>query len=84
MAAVTTTNCNYQHFTATSGDTVTFTRGINSLIVTAPTGSSLTVTFDGQSGSMAVAVGTHQFFNLSIKTLTVGGTGTMTGTGICI
>ena len=84
MTAVSTQNSSIQHFSASSGDVVTFTRPISNLIITAPTGSAVTLKFDGLTGSMALAVGTFQFTGLRITTMTIGGSGSVTGTGVCI
>jgi hypothetical protein len=83
MADITTTGRSFLHFSGVSGDVITFNRTIASVILTAPTGSALTVVFNAEVGAvpLPLAVGTHEFF-VNPYSITVGGTGTLTGVGV--
>lgn len=87
MSTITTGDRNHQHFSASAGDSVVFTRPIVNLIITAAA-SGCTLDFDGSAAAdgvppMVLAAGTHQFINILVKTVVIGGSGTVTGVGVC-
>ena len=84
MAIVSTGDLNHQHFSASAGDTLVFTRPIVNIIINVPTGALITVDFDGSaaaSGSapLELAVGTHQLINILVKRIVFAGSGSVTG-----
>ena len=88
MAIVTTGDRNHQHFSASAGDTVKFTRVVVNLTINVPSGSSVTVDFDGSAAAdgaapLGLSAGTHQFINILVKSIVVGGSGSITGMGVC-
>jgi hypothetical protein len=87
MAIIETGDRNHQHFSASAGDTVIFTRPVVNVIVTAAA-AGCTLDFDGTAAAdsvapMALAAGTHQFINILVKKIVVGGSGSITGVGVC-
>lgn len=87
MAIIETGDRNHQHFSASAGDTVVFTRPVVNVIVTAAA-AGCTLDFDGTAAAdsvapMALAAGTHQFINILVKKIVVGGSGSITGVGVC-
>lgn len=87
MATINTGDRNHQHFAASAGDTVVFTRPVVNLIITAAA-SGCTLDLDGSAAAdgvapMALAAGTHQFINILVKKIVVGGSGSITGVGVC-
>lgn len=83
MTTVNTTATNNQHFTASAGDTVAFARAINVLLITT-TVNTVTFSLDGGTNFMALAIGTFQFLHINTYDIVFGGTGTVTGIGICL
>jgi predicted RecA/RadA family phage recombinase len=88
MAIIQTGDLNHQHFSASAGDTVVFTRPIVNVIIDVPTGATVTVDFDGSAAlagasPLDLAVGTHQFINILVKKIVVAGSGSITGVGVC-
>lgn len=85
MASVSATGRTFLHFTAASGDTVTFTKPVSKVIITVSV-ATVTVDFDGEAAEqsatpLVLAAGTHQFL-ISPTTIIFAGTGTATGVGI--
>lgn len=82
MAAIGTTDDNFQHFTAAAGDTVTFARATSGLILSTAVGT-VTISFDGENGSFTLQAGTHQFNGIRVSTIVFGGAGAISGAGLC-
>lgn len=87
MATITTGDRNHQHFSASAGDTVVFTRPVVNIIITA-SASGCTLDFDGSAAAdgvppLSLSVGTHQFINILVKSIVIGGSGSITGVGVC-
>lgn len=81
MATINTENDNFQHFSASAGDTVVFARGTSSLILSTSV-ATITVSFDGKPGSITLQAGTYRF-PVRVDRIVIGGTGTITGAGLC-
>lgn len=76
-----TRNSAYQHFAGTGADTVTFTRSVQTLILTVS--DSTTISFDGGDNFIPLVDGTYQFVNLHVKDLDFG-EGTWDGVGLAL
>lgn len=88
MAIVSTGDLNHQHFSASAGDTVVFTRPIVNIMISVPTGATITVDFDGSAAAVGaapleLAVGTNQLINILVKKIAFAGSGSVTGVGVC-
>jgi predicted RecA/RadA family phage recombinase len=87
MAITETGDRNFQHFSASPGDTVVFSRVVSVLVITVPTGGSVSIDFEGSAdadgvSALALGAGTHHFTNFSVKTILVSGSSTITGVGV--
>jgi len=89
MAIVETGDRNFQHFSASPGDTVVFARVVSVLVITVPTGGSVEIDFEGSAAAdgtdpLVLGAGTHHFTNFSVKNILVSGSSTITGVGVSI
>jgi hypothetical protein len=85
MADISASGRRFMHFSASSGDTVTFARDVEAVILTVSV-ATVSVDFNGEAAEsgavpLLLAIGTHQLFT-SASTIIVGGTGTVTGVGV--